>query len=106
MKKEALVPVLTAFLALTVPAWAGSQVVLDGADRVPLIPDAVGSPGSAEQALVPTDVTPAAISGTLTLGSLDTRQVDVGIDFLVLQTTAATSEVEDGVGLMLTFTGP
>ena len=106
MKKEALVPVLTAFLALTVPAWAGSQAVMDVADMGPLIPGAAGSPELAGQALVPMPITPPAISGTLTLGSLDTRQLDVGIDFLVLQTTAATTEVEDGVGLMLTFTGP
>jgi len=106
MKKEALVPVLTALLALAAAAGASAQAVLDAADPVPLIPDTPGTLGLTPQPVDMPGVTSAEISGTLPLGSLETRSVDVNIDLLVEQVTAAASAVENGVGLMLTFTGP
>lgn len=104
MKKETLVPVLTALLAFAVTAGVSSQAALDLSEPIPLVPDAPNVQGLVPQPEAPAGVMPATISGTLPLGALDARKVDVGIDFLVQQTTAAPA-VENGVGLMLTFIG-
>ena len=105
MKKEVLVPVLTALLAFAVPACVSAQAALDMSDLVPLVPEAPGAAGLAPRYGDLPGVMPAEISVTLPLESLETRTVDVDIDLLVQQVTAAASEVENGVGLMLTFTG-
>ena len=45
------------------------------------------------------------ISDKLSLSTLDLRRVDVGIDFLVLETAVGSKDVY-GAGLMLRFTSP
>ena len=106
MKKEALVPVLAVLLAFAVPAGVSARAVLDAGLSVPLVPDASDPQELVPQTEVPPGLTQAGISGTLPLGSLETRKLDVGIDLLVEQVSTEPSAVENGVGLMLTFTGP
>ena len=103
MKAICLLPLIITFLSFPLSIWADAVTTaspVDASTGILVAPD--GESSATLQA--PMDAFPDAISCTI-MPSLDLGRVDVGMGFLVQETTISSFSAY-GVGMMFTFKSP
>jgi hypothetical protein len=109
MKTNGLLPLALGVFLLTLPCLTGfAAPLLDTSfeTSIGLTSGGLDDQNIAPQIRLPTGNPTGTISDSILVSSLDLRHIDVGIDFLVQETTVGPTNAVYGVGLMLRFKNP